>query len=142
MKTQVPYYLAILPLFLLNIWLIFSSINQELLENIKGAISSYFSGCFLCFWKLMLSYLKSFWQIILKKPQKVISTKSGSTTTQIKFLRNGCMEEKNFTSFLRRNMLLKNVFLIESFVELSQTSDFIKKNRSQPKNLKKKIINF
>ena len=41
----------------------------------------YFAGCFLCLWKLMLPYLKSIWEILLKISRQFSTRIDGITQT-------------------------------------------------------------
>ena len=45
----------------------FCMFNMRVLESVFKEIKFwYFTGCFLCLWKLILSYLKPLWQFFLK----------------------------------------------------------------------------
>ena len=90
------------------------SVNEKLLANIRGAVPTCwdFVSYFHCFWKLMLPYLESTSQIILKIPQKKFQWRLTMPPKEKTLLRNGYMEEKYFTFVWRRNMLLPKAFLI------------------------------
>lgn len=112
-----------------QIWNLYKEILADsityYLLNLATKFSFQLSGCSFCLWKLMMPHLKSIWQIILKISRK----HSNWWYLQInKFWCTIGTWKKYFIFFSRRNMLLlKNVLLIDNFINHYQAVDFINK---------------
>ena len=89
------------------------SVNEKLLANIRGAVPTCwdFVSYSHCFWKLMLPYLESTSQIILKIPQKKVSMTIDDATKRKNFIAKWVYGRKVFHIRLKEKHVITKSLL-------------------------------